>query len=89
MIWLVDTCIVIDVLESDLEFGHASALLLDKMASEGIALCPVSYVELVPAFLGGSGILETIESEIRIVVACEGDVNFTAAPTIFCRIRTS
>lgn len=52
MIWVVDTCLVIDVLDHDPEFGHASALLLDKMAPEGIALCPVSYVELAPAFLG-------------------------------------
>jgi hypothetical protein len=52
MNWVVDTCIVIDVLDHDPEFGRASALLLDKMAPEGIALCPVSYVELAPAFLG-------------------------------------
>ena len=54
MIWVVDTCIVIDVLENDPDFGRASAELLDKMAAEGIALCPVSYVELAPAFLGDS-----------------------------------
>ena len=54
MIWVVDTCIVIDVLENDPEFGHASAELLDKMIADGIALCPVSYVELAPAFLGVS-----------------------------------
>lgn len=54
MIWVVDTCIVIDVLENDPEFGRASAALLDKMAPEGIAVCPVSYVELAPAFLGDS-----------------------------------
>ena len=52
MIWVVDTCVVIDVLENDPEFGQASATLLDRMAPEGIALCPVSYVELAPAFLG-------------------------------------
>jgi hypothetical protein len=43
MIWVVDTCIVIDVLENDPAFGRASAALLDRMAPEGIALCPVSY----------------------------------------------
>ena len=52
MIWVVDTCIVIDVLDNDPEFGHASASLLDKMAADGLGLCPVSYVELAPAFLG-------------------------------------
>jgi len=54
MTWVVDTCIVIDVLENDPEFGRPSAELLDNMAAEGIALCPVSYVELAPAFLGDS-----------------------------------
>jgi predicted nucleic acid-binding protein len=50
--WIVDTCVVIDVLEGDPEFGRPSAQLLDKMAGEGLALCPVSYIELAPAFLG-------------------------------------
>jgi len=54
MIWVVDTCIVIDVLDNAPEFGRASALLLDRLAPEGLALCPVSYVELAPAFLGDS-----------------------------------
>ena len=52
MSWVVDTCVVIDVLDHDPEFGRASASLLDKMAPEGMVLCPVSYVELAPAFLG-------------------------------------
>ncbi len=52
MTWVVDTCVVIDVLEGDPEFGLPSARLLDKMAGEGLALCPISYVELAPVFLG-------------------------------------
>jgi len=52
MAWVVDTCLVIDVLEDDPEFGRASAILLDQKAKEGLVLCPVSYVELAPAFLG-------------------------------------
>lgn len=43
---------MIDVLEGDPEFGLSSALLLDKLAGEGLALCPISYIELAPAFLG-------------------------------------
>jgi hypothetical protein len=50
--WVVDTCLVIDVLENDPDFGEASARLLDRMAIDGLSLCPVSYVELAPAFLG-------------------------------------
>ena len=54
MPWVVDTCLVIDVLDDDPEFGEASAALLDRMSPEGLALCPVSFVELAPAFLGDS-----------------------------------
>ena len=52
MSWVVDTCLVIDVLENDAEFGEASARLIDSLASDGLLLCPVTYVELAPAFLG-------------------------------------
>lgn len=52
MNWVVDTCVVLDVLDGDPDFGLASARLIDKLASEGLALCPVSYIELAPAFLG-------------------------------------
>ena len=52
MAWVVDTCLVIEVLDDDPEFGLASARLIDAKAAEGLLLCPVSYVELAPAFLG-------------------------------------
>lgn len=52
MSWVVDTCLIIDVLDDDPEFGRASARLIDRKAAEGLALCPVGYVELAPAFLG-------------------------------------
>ena len=52
MAWVVDTCLVIDVLENDPEFGRSSASLLDQLASEELVLCPISFVELAPAFLG-------------------------------------
>jgi predicted nucleic acid-binding protein len=52
MAWVVDTCLVIDVLDDDPKYGLASAKLLDARAADGLVLCPVSYVELAPAFLG-------------------------------------
>jgi predicted nucleic acid-binding protein len=52
MAWVVDTCLVIDVLDDDPACGAASAGLLDTHADAGLVLCPVSYVELAPAFLG-------------------------------------
>jgi len=52
MAWVVDTCLVIDVLDDDPTFGRSSARLIDERAGEGLVLSPVSYVELAPAFLG-------------------------------------
>ena len=52
MAWVVDTCLIIDVLDNDSDFGRPSALLLDQLAPDELVLCPISYVELAPAFLG-------------------------------------
>lgn len=50
--WVVDTCIVLDVLDGDPVFGAASAECLTEKVRDGLVLCPVSAVELSPAFLG-------------------------------------
>lgn len=52
MAWVVDTCVVIDVLENDLKFGLKSAKKLQSLLDQGLVLCPVSMVELSPAFAG-------------------------------------
>ena len=52
MSWVVDTCLILDVLDDDPRFGEASAELLDSMMNKGLVICPVGYVELAPAFLG-------------------------------------
>ena len=52
MSWVVDTCVLIDVLEDDPDFGRASALCLRKYLNEGLVLSPVSMIELSPAFEG-------------------------------------
>jgi predicted nucleic acid-binding protein len=52
MSWVIDTCVVIDVLENDPSFGLRSATLLDQKLSEGLSICPVTFVELSPAFDG-------------------------------------
>ncbi len=51
MVCVVDTCLVIDVLDDDPESGRAADEALDARAADGLVLCPVSYVELAPAFL--------------------------------------
>jgi predicted nucleic acid-binding protein len=52
MAWVVDTCLLIDVAESDPAFGLPSARLIDSMRPQGLLLCPVTYVELAPLFGG-------------------------------------
>jgi predicted nucleic acid-binding protein len=54
---VVDTCVVLDVLEGDPRFGLASAECLARWLDDGLVVCPVSYVELAPAF-GGSAPLQ-------------------------------
>lgn len=49
---VVDTCILIDILENDPDFGRASALCLRRYVSDGLVICPVSMIELSPAFGG-------------------------------------
>ena len=57
--WVVDTCVVIDVLEADPRFGEASARLLAGRLSEGLILCPITYVELGAAFDGDESLQNT------------------------------
>jgi len=52
MTWVVDTCVVIDVLENDPSFGLRSATLLEQNLAEGLSICPVTFVELAPTFEG-------------------------------------
>ena len=52
MSWVVDTCIVIDVLENDPSYGLSSATLLQEKLVEGLSISPVTFVELAPAFGG-------------------------------------
>ena len=52
MAWVVDTCLVIDVLDADPAYGQSSAACLQERLRDGLVLCPISFVELAPAFLG-------------------------------------
>jgi len=49
---VVDTCVILDVLERDPTFGLASSEVLEKYAERGLIISPLTYVELSPAFLG-------------------------------------
>lgn len=50
--WVVDTCVVLDIFEDDPEFGRDSAKLLQRLLPDGLAISPVTMVELSAAFEG-------------------------------------
>jgi predicted nucleic acid-binding protein len=50
--WIVDTCVILDVLEDDPQFGRKSAELLQALLPQGLAISPVTMVELAAAFEG-------------------------------------
>lgn len=52
MTWVVDTCVVIDLVEQDGEFGAASAAALASKLDDSFVIAPVTYVELAPVFDG-------------------------------------
>lgn len=58
MAWVVDTCILLDIGLDDPKFASGSERLLEAKLADGLVICPVSFVELAPAF---SGNLEALE----------------------------
>lgn len=50
--WVVDTCVVLDVFEHDPQFGKASAKLLQRLLADGLVVSPVTMIELGAAFEG-------------------------------------
>ena len=53
MDWVVDTCVLLDILDEIPPFAEAAAEALDEKAEEGeLTVAPITYVELAPAFNG-------------------------------------
>lgn len=52
MSWVVDTCIILDILDNHAEFGEASSFALQLKLDESLTIAPITYVELAPAFNG-------------------------------------
>lgn len=75
MSWVVDTCVLLDILEDDPEFGLASARCLKDRLDDGLLACPVTSLELAPAFSGDLG------EQRRFLAQCgvSDDEGFTMA----------
>lgn len=52
MAWVVDTCVIIDILRGDETFSESSADALLAKCFEGLTIAPLTYVELAPEFNG-------------------------------------
>lgn len=66
MAWVVDTCILLDIGLDDPEFGEASETLLFRKAKDGLVLCPVTFVELAPAFAGDLSALRKFLANLSV-----------------------
>lgn len=71
MPWVVDTCVLIDVLEDDPEFGAPSAALLDRLLAEGLEISPVTYAELAPAFGGDRSLQDEFLAGVGVALPAE------------------
>jgi predicted nucleic acid-binding protein len=48
--WVVDTSVLLDIHMRDPTFGRRSAQCLARYLRNGLVACPVSYIEIAPAF---------------------------------------
>ncbi len=58
MAWVVDTCLLLDIGLDDPQFAEKSEKLLDERSHNGLVICPVTFIELAPAFGGQTKPLE-------------------------------
>ena len=52
MTWVIDTCVILDILDRHPQFGERSALVLNSVMNDILTIAPITYVELAPAFNG-------------------------------------
>lgn len=69
--WVVDTCVLIDVLEDDPEFGASSAALLERLADDGLEISPVTCAELAPTFGGDQALQSEFLQGIGVTLPAE------------------
>ena len=66
MAWVVDTCIILDLVIPNAALQVASASSLWRLSGEGLCVCPVTYAELGPAFAGDSAIADQFLASLSI-----------------------
>lgn len=66
MPWVVDTSVLLDIRLNDAAFGVASAVCLAHHLGDRLVLCPVTYVELAPAFRGEHRLQRAFLEEVGV-----------------------
>jgi predicted nucleic acid-binding protein len=64
--WVVDTSVLLDVLLDDPGFAQLSAECLSRHLLDGLVICPVTYMELAPAFNGSTHLEEAFLEQVGI-----------------------
>ena len=66
--WVVDTCVIVDVISGDNDFSEKSADAIDAKRDDGLLIAPITYVELAPSFCGDSTRQDAVLSDLGIGV---------------------
>ncbi len=69
MAWVIGTSVILDLLLPDSPWRTASAACLQKHLAEGLCICPVTFVELGPAFGGTPRIARAFFQAIPITTS--------------------
>ena len=77
--WVIDTCILIDLLRRDDTFATFAADALDAKRREGLTIAPITYVELAPALGGDIHAQDYFLSEIGVNIDFEGKKDIVLA----------
>ena len=63
---MVDTSVLLDLVIGDPQFEPASTLCLQDRWAEGLVVCPISFIELGPAFAGDAPTTEAFLNGVGI-----------------------
>jgi predicted nucleic acid-binding protein len=64
--WVVDTSVLLDIHVADPAFAERSAKCLSRHLSEGLVICPITYVELAPAFKGNANLEQDFLEQVGV-----------------------
>lgn len=66
MAWVVDTSVLLDIRLNDPGIGVASATCLARHLGDELVLCPVTYIELAPAFRGDATMQQAFLRQVGV-----------------------